>query len=159
MQLAFFYIVLIALQGVLGTLFAPPDLFLLAALSFLWRLPPWRAVALAYGIGLVQDVLGFGSLGFHALALAAAVLLASIVAEQLNQSGIIARLVVVFSALLAKWLIFAVLIAWMTNREPFVQILRVAPLDIILTMLFSLLVLPFAQWLMERNGVLKRELL
>ena len=60
MRLVLFYLVLLVPQGFLSALLAPvpaPDLFLLAALTLLWRVQPWQLVLVAYGIGILQDML------------------------------------------------------------------------------------------------------
>ena len=63
MQLIFFYLTLMIIQGGLTALLMPlppPDLFLLGALTLLWRLSAWQMV-LAYGVGLLQDIMGHGA--------------------------------------------------------------------------------------------------
>ena len=90
MRLALFYLVLVVAQGFLGALMAPlppPDLFLIGVLTLLYRLPAWQLVLLGYGAGLVQDLVGHGALGVHALGLAGAALVASTVRLQLSQAG------------------------------------------------------------------------
>jgi len=161
-QLLIFYLLLLALQGVMSALFTTvpsPDLFLIAAVSVLWHLRPWNAVLLAFCIGLVQDLAGYGNLGFHALGLAASVLVASIVATQIRQSGIFERLVVVLVAVAAKWIVFFCLVSWIHNRNALGEILRVAPLEALFTVALSLIILPIVDGLMKRNGMLRRQFL
>ena len=163
MRLAIFYILLIVFQGLLAALFAPlppPDLFLLAVLTLLWRLPPWQLVLVAYGVGLVQDMIGFGTLGLHGLGLAGAVLVASFVRAQFNQADLLERLLVIASALLGKWLVFTFLLLWLSgSAEPFSQVARVMPLESLFTLVVGLWLLPYAEILMERSRVLQKELL
>lgn len=74
---------LFVLQGALTPLLTPwppPDLLLLAALLSLWERPLPQGVALAYLLGLLQDVAGGGVIGVHALGLAAGVFVAGSVA-------------------------------------------------------------------------------
>src|SRR5690606_194101 len=98
MRLVLFYLVLLVSQGFLSALLAPvpaPDLFLLAALTLLWRVQPWQLVLVAYVIGILQDVIGQGVLGMHAMALAGGALAATFVRAQLTNSGALERLLVV----------------------------------------------------------------
>jgi len=107
LQLCIFYILLLAIQGVLSALFTTipsPDLFLIAAVSVLWHFRPWKTIVFAFFVGLIQDLVGYGNVGFHALGLTTAVAMAAIVATQIRQSGIFERLIVVAVALAAKWL-------------------------------------------------------
>ncbi|MEZ4608245.1 MAG: Rod shape-determining protein MreD [Deinococcales bacterium] len=162
MQLILFYIFLMALQGFLAVLVEPlpaPDMFLIAALTLLWRLSAWRIVLVAYGIGLLQDLTGHGQLGLHALGLSAGVLVASLVISQISQSGMLERLLVVLAASLGKWFIFLLLILWLAKRDPLGEILRLAPLEIFFTLLISMIILPIADELLERNTFLRKELL
>lgn len=163
MRLIVFYLLLIAMQGFLATLIAPlpaPDLFLLGVLTLLWRLPPWQLVLIAYGVGVLQDVMGFGLIGMHGLGLAGAVLLASIVRAQLSQLGLLERALIIFSALVGKWLVFAGLLLWLSGSDNLlVELARVAPLEIVFTVVVGLWLLPFATLMMERSSVLRKELL
>ena len=66
-----FVLVVLGAQGVMGVVLpvfvSPPDLFLLTALALTSRLTPLWTLAVGYGLGLAQDILGAGALGFHAL--------------------------------------------------------------------------------------------
>ncbi len=166
MQLVLFYLLLLVAQGVLAVLIAPfpaPDLFLVAMLTFLWRLPAWQLVALGYGIGLLQDIVGHGNLGVHALGLAGGALLASLVKSLVSQAGFAERLLTVLSALVGKWLVFLALLSWLRMpANPVDAIdaaLRVAPLEALFTVLLSVVVLPIAAWLMENSSMLRKEYL
>ena len=162
LQLLIFYLLLLALQGVLSALLTTvpaPDLFLIAAVSVLWHLRPWQAVLVAFFIGLVQDLVGYGNFGVHAIGLATAVLVASIVATQIRQSGIFERLVIVVVALVAKWVVFFCIVSWFYNRNAMLEILQVAPLEIVFTVILSLIILPIVDAIMKRNGVLRRQFL
>lgn len=163
MRLVIFYLLLLVTQGLLTTLLAPlpaPDLFLLALITLLWRVVPWQLVLIGYAIGLMQDVIGYGDLGVHALGLAGAALAALVVRTQLSQSGFFERLLAVFVALLGKWLILYPLVWWLTGT-PLVwwDVIRVAPVEIIFTLLVSIWLLPWADALMERTALLRKELL
>lgn len=163
MQLVLFYLLLLVAQGTLAVLVAPlpaPDLFLIAMLTLLWRLPAWQMVLVGYGIGLLQDIVGHGNLGLHALGLAGGALLASLVKSLVSQAGFAERLLTALSALVGKWLVFAALLGWLgAGGNPLDTVLRVAPLEALFTMLLSMVVLPMAAWLMEQSSVLRKELL
>ncbi|MDZ7704088.1 MAG: rod shape-determining protein MreD [Trueperaceae bacterium] len=163
MQLVLFYLLLLVAQGTLAVLVAPlpaPDLFLIAMLTLLWRLPAWQMVLVGYGIGLLQDIVGHGNLGLHALGLAGGALLASFVKSLVSQAGFAERLLTALSALVGKWLVFAALLGWLgAGANPLDTVLRVAPLEALFTILLSMVVLPVAAWLMEQSSVLRKELL
>ncbi len=162
LQLGLFYILLLALQGVMSALFSntpSPDLFLIAAVSVLWHLRPWRSVLFAFCVGLVQDLVGYGYIGFHAIALAGGIFVALFVATQIRQSGIFERLIVVGVALVTKWALFFALVAWLYDRNALIEIFRVAPLEIVFTVVLGLIILPLVDALMKRNGILRREFL
>lgn len=163
MRLVLFYLVLLVSQGFISALLAPvpgPDLFLLAVLSLLWRIQPWQLVILAYAVGMLQDLVGQGVLGMHALALAGAALSASLVRAQLTNSGVLERMLVVFIAVLGKWAVIAVLMAWLTGGPiSFSTVGAVAVVEGALTVAAGLLVLPWSAALLERSRVLQKELL
>jgi rod shape-determining protein MreD len=163
MRLAVFYLFLFLVQSFWGAWLAPypaPDLFLLAVLTLLWRIPAWQLVLVGYGVGLLQDVFGHGNLGLHALGLAGGAMGALIVRSQLSRTSWLERSLAVLAALLGKWLAMAPLIVWQTGSLfALGGLWRVLPLEIILTLLFALWVLPWAEALMERARVLRKELL
>ncbi len=163
MRLVFFYLVLVVAQGFLSALLAPvpaPDLFLIAVLTLLWRIQPWQLVLVAYGVGLLQDIMGSGVLGMHALALAAAALVASVVRAQLTQSGLFERMLVVLAAVAAKWVVVGALLAWLSGApEPLIRTVAVASIDAALTVAAGVVLLPWGAALLERSKILRKELL
>lgn len=163
MRVAAFYLMLLAGQGLLSALFGTlpaPDLFLIMALALLGRLAPWQLVVAAYGIGLVQDVIGFGDLGLHAIALAGAALVASAVRAQLTGTGLLERVIVVLSAQAGKWVVAAALLTWLagTPQDP-TNLLAVAVTESVLTAAFALVLLPWADAIMTKSKMLQKELL
>ncbi len=163
MRLVVFYLLLLVAQGLLAVLIAPipaPDFFLLAVITLLWRLSPWQLVLIGYGVGLLQDVMGFGVLGVHALALSGGILLASVVRAQLSQAGVLERFLAVLAALLGKWLVITGLLFWLTSSsDPITEVMRVAPPEVALTLILSIWILPWAEALFERSSLLRKELL
>lgn len=163
MRLVIFYLLLIFLQSLLGALFvvvAPPDLFLIAILTLVWRLPPWQLVIIGFGAGLLQDLLGAGFLGLHALGLAGGMLAALFVRAQLSQVGIFERALTILGAVAGKWLVIAPLLVWQTGTwQALGEALDVAQQEAVLTLLIGLFLLPWAEALMERARFLQKELL
>jgi len=163
MRLLLFYLVLMVSQGFLSALLGDvpaPDLFLLAVLTLLWRIQPWQLVLVAYGVGLVQDLIGQGILGLHGMALAGGVLLASLVRAQLTNSGIVERMLVVFIAVIGKWAVLAALMAWLAGTGVnFARVGAVAAVEGTLTVAVGLLVLPWGAALLQRSRMLQKELL
>lgn len=163
MRVVAFYLLLLSGQGLLSALFGTlpaPDLFLIMALTLLGRIAPWQLVVAAYGIGLVQDVIGFGALGLHAIALAGAALVASAVRAQLTGTGVLERLLMVLSAQAGKWVVAALLLTWLsgTMQDP-AQLLAVAVTETVLTAACALVLLPWADAIMNKSKMLQKELL
>jgi rod shape-determining protein MreD len=154
-RLAGFYLILLVSQGFLGALMAPvppPDLFLIGVLTLLYRIPAWQLVLLGYAAGLLQDVLGHGSLGVHALGLAAAALVASTVRAQLSGQGVLERALAVFAAVAGKWVVMGVLLVWLSDGvNPWGSVATVAALDAALTVAVALLLLPWGFALLSRS--------
>jgi rod shape-determining protein MreD len=161
--LALFYLVLVVAQGFLGALMAPvppPDLFLIGVLTLLYRLPAWQLVLLGYGAGLIQDLVGHGALGVHALGLAGAALVASTVRLQLSHEGFLERSLAVLAASAGKWAVVAVLLAWLSGgTTTWPSVAAVAALDAAFTVVAAALVLPWGFALLARTKVLRKELL
>lgn len=158
-----FYLLLVLGQGLTSALLSPlpaPDLFLLGMLTLLGRLAPWQFVAAAYGIGLLQDLIGNGVLGVHAFALAAAAMAALVVTAQLSQVGGLQRLLTLLAAVAGKWLAMAALVVWLSGTfESLVSLPAVAAFDLGFTLIVGMWLLPWADALFERTAVLRKELL
>lgn len=163
MRLVIFYLLLIFSQSLLGAVFvtvAPPDLFLIGVLTLLWRLPPWQLVIIAFAAGLLQDILGAGFLGLHALGLAGGMLAALVVRAQLSQVGVFERALTIMGAVAGKWLAIVPLLIWQTGSWQVVrEVLDVSQQEMVLTLLAGLVLLPWAEALMERARFLQKELL
>lgn len=163
MRLFSFYLVLLVAQGFLSALLEPlpaPDLFLLAVLVLLWRVKPWQLVLVGYGAGLLQDIVGYGVLGSHAFALAAAALVATFVRAQLSGSGVLERALLVFVASLGKWLVMAGMLIWLSGGDvSFARLSVVSLVESALTVAAGLLVLPWGAALLQRSRILQKELL
>lgn len=146
---------LFALQGTLTPLLAPwspPDLLLLAALFWLWRWPLPQGVALAYLLGLLQDLAGGGVLGLHALGLAAGVFVAgSLMGFGRARSGFFRCVAALLVALAGKWVVFALLLSYLGGGAPLEEVWRVAPLELLLSVTALALLQPLLTWL-ERTS-------
>jgi rod shape-determining protein MreD len=162
-RLLVFYLLLVLGQGFLSALLSPlpaPDLFLLAMLTLMGRVSPWQLVAAAYGIGLVQDLIGNGVLGLHAFALSGAAIAALVLTAQLSQVGYFERLLKVLAAVVGKWIAMVALIVWLSGSPQSLGGLpMVALFDAGFTLIVGLWLLPWADALFERASVLRKELL
>lgn len=160
MRLVLFYLVLVVAQGFLSALMAPlpaPDLFLIGVLTLLYRLPAYQLVLLGYGAGLLQDTIGHGTLGVHALGLAGAALVASTVRAQLSQSGFLERSLAVVAAVAGKWIVVGAMLVWLAGGTgALTAALPIAALDVALTVLASTLLLPWGYALLARTTLLQR---
>lgn len=161
MRIALFYLLLFLTQGLLSAAFGTlpaPDLFLIAILTLLGRVAPWQIVLIGYGVGLLQDVVGFGFLGLHAIGLAAAALAAVVVRMQLSASGLLERILIVLGAMTGKWLVAALLLSWLSGvQEVGEALLAVAISETVLTIAVALLILPWADALLKRMKMLGGE--
>jgi rod shape-determining protein MreD len=155
MRLVAFYALLLVAQGFLSAVLSPlpaPDLFLVAVLSLMWRLAPWQLILAAYGIGLLQDVTGHGTLGLHAFGLAGAAMAASFVRAQLSQSGMIEHLVTVLGALAGKWIVMAGMLVWISGSWTSLSSLPAVLLfDSVFTLAAGTWLLGWAEYLISRN--------
>ncbi len=163
MRLLFFYLVLVVAQGFLAALLSPvpsPDLFLIAVLTLLWRIQPWQLVLVGFGIGALQDLMGAGVPGFHAMALATGALAASIVRAQLTQSGVFERMLVILTAVGGKWIVMAPMLVWLSGApESLIRVFAVIAVEAALTVAAGLLLLPWGAALLQRSRLLRKELL
>lgn len=163
LRLLLFYVVLVLMQGFLASLMAPlppPDLFLIAVLTLLYRLPAWQLVLVGYGFGLLQDVIGHGTLGVHAIGLAAAALVATTVRAQLSQQGFLERSLAVLAAVSGKWAVMLVLLVWLSGGVADLgSAAAVAALDVAFTVVAAMALLPWGFALLSRTRLLQRELL
>ena len=92
--------------------------------------------------------------------LAGGALAATFVRAQLTNAGALERLLVVFVAVLGKWAVMALLLAWLVGGPySFDRLGAVAAVESALTVLAGLLVLPWSAALLERSRVLQKELL
>lgn len=151
MRILLYLLLLIGLQGALARLLptgiSSPDLFLLTAVALAFRLRPLPALLSAYGIGLVQDVLGQGLLGFHAAGVAGGVLLLLGVRKFLSDSGVLQTFVTVGVAILGQWLAFLILTYWLRSGIVTVSSLTtVLPVVLLTTFLCSPAVEKLATW-------------
>lgn len=163
MRLLVFYLFLFLMQTFWSAWLAPypaPDLFLLAMLTLLWRIPGWQLVLIGYGAGLLQDIVGHGYLGLHALGVAGGAMGALVVRSQLSQTSWLERSLAVLAAVVGKWLAIAPLLVWQTGTlSSLGSALSIVPLEAVFTLLFAFWLLPWADALMERTQLLRKELL
>lgn len=146
-----YLLLIIGLQGALYRLLpgfvSPPDLFLLTAVALAWRLRPVPALLAAYGVGLLQDVLGHGLIGFHAAGAAGGVLLLLGVQRFIQGGGAFQTLLAVTTATAGQWLAFLILTYWLRSGLVTVSSLTtVLPITLLGTLLLSGLVDRLAGW-------------
>jgi rod shape-determining protein MreD len=152
-----FVLLIVGLQGSLGavlpTFLSAPDLFLLVALFVATRVPLFAAVCIGYGLGLVQDILGSGLLGFHAAGIMAGVLASSFVRRGLSAETNLNHAAAALVALLGKWLVFIALNYW--TRQGLISLetlyFRFLP-EVVFTLLIGPVVFALAHWAFGRTS-------
>lgn len=152
-----FVVLLLGLQGSLGavlpTFLSAPDLFLLVALFVATRVPLFGALCIGYGLGLLQDILGWGLLGFHAAGIMAGVFVSSFVRRGLSAETNVNHAAAALVALLAKWLVFIALNYW--TRQGLISLetlfYRFLP-EVIFTLLVGPVVFTFANWAFGKSS-------
>ncbi len=152
-----FVLVILGFQGAMGailpTIISPPDLFLLVALFAATRVPFFVALCIAYSLGLLQDILGVGLLGFHAAGILVGVFASSFVRRGLSADTSFNHATTAFVALLAKWLVFIALNYW--TRQGIISLetllYRFLP-EVILTLLLGPLIFSFSNWAFGRGN-------
>lgn len=136
-------LLLIAVQGALSRLLAgtplpPPNLFLLTGVALVGRASPRGALLGAYGVGLAQDVLGGGVLGWHAAGVAAGALAVLALGRAAVDLGPVRSALTVLAATVGQWLAFLVLTYWLRSDLVTADaLLRTAPLALLTTLLAS----------------------
>jgi rod shape-determining protein MreD len=159
-----FVLLVLGLQGSLGAVvpafLSPPDLFLLVALFVATRVPLFTALWVGYAIGLLQDVLGGGLIGFHAAGILAGVFASSFVRRGLSAETNINHAVTALVALLGKWLVFIALNYWtrqnLISLETFIY--RFLP-EVLLTLVIGPFIFAMANWAFGRTSANDDQLL
>ncbi|AFZ65865.1 rod shape-determining protein MreD [Deinococcus peraridilitoris] len=151
MRILIYLLLIIGIQGALTRLIprelSAPDLFLLTAIALALRLRPLPALLLAYGIGLLQDILGHGALGLHAAAVSGGVLLVLGLRKFLSDRGFIQTVVTVTTGVIGQWLVFLILTYWLRNGLVTINTLvTVLPSLLIGTLLAAPLLERLAAW-------------
>jgi rod shape-determining protein MreD len=152
-----FVLVMLGLQGAIGMFIpiflSPPDIFLLVALFAAARVPLFWALCIGYSLGLLQDILGAGLIGFHAAGILAGVFTSSFVRRGLSAETSFNHATTAFVALLAKWLVFIALNYWTRQGILSLETLlyRFLP-EIALTLLIGPIVFAFANWAFGRGN-------
>ncbi len=100
-------------SGLLPDRLTPPDLWFLLVLVLASRHNPYAGLAIAFGIGLMQDLSSAGYLGFHALGLVSAAYAFYGLRGWLHWEEPAARMVIIFLSFLVKWGGYLILVYWL----------------------------------------------
>ena len=127
------------LSGLLSALWPQglmaPDLFLVLALWYAQGSPAYLGLPVAFLLGLLQDLLGYGLVGLHGVGLLFAAYAYYAASRRLTSGEGLTVLFIFSWAFLAKWLGYFLVAYWLRlELPPFV------PLDLLLE---GLLTLPF----------------
>lgn len=140
-----YLLLLLVVQSLLSRLLdplgvPPPDLFLLTGAAFAWRWRPIPALLSAYGVGLLQDVLGAGVLGFHAAGVAGGALLVLGVRRWLPNLGPVQLFISVLAAIAGQWVAFMILTYWLRSElVTFSALMQIVPMLFLTTLVAALL--------------------
>jgi rod shape-determining protein MreD len=101
------------LSGLLGEVLAPPDLIYLATLLAVTGVSPFLGLPLAFGVGLVQDLLSAGYPGLHAVGLLFAAYAYYRLTRLVHWDELAGQLVVLVGSFLAKWAGYLLIAFWL----------------------------------------------
>ncbi|MDM7324259.1 MAG: rod shape-determining protein MreD [Thermus sp.] len=125
------------LTGLLGALWPQglmaPDLFLVVALAYSRLLPYYLGLPWAFFLGLVQDLLGYGLFGLHAVGLLSASYAFYAARRRLTTGEAFGVLVAFLWAFSAKWMGYFLVAYWLRLELP-----PLWALDLLLEGLFTL---------------------
>ena len=117
-----YLVLLLFLSGLLQALlpegWPAPDLFLVYALWLAASRPPLLGLALAFLVGLLQDLLGFGLLGLHAVGLLLAAYAYYGAARYLDLRSPAGALAAFALAFLGKWFGYVLVAYWLRLDLP-----------------------------------------
>ena len=143
------------LSGLLGDMITPPDLIYLATLMAVATLSHYAGLPLAFGIGLVQDLLSAGYPGLHAVGLLFAAYAYYRLARLVHWDELAGQIVVLVGSFIAKWAGYLLIAFWL--RMGGFNPLTLWPV-ILSEMALTLLLAP---WIIGRYGrffgVMRRE--
>jgi rod shape-determining protein MreD len=139
MRLLLALLLTLFLSGLLSALWPQglmaPDLFLVLALWYVQGSPAYLGLPVAFLLGLLQDLLGYGLVGLHGVGLLFAAYAYYAASRRLTSGEGLTVLFIFSWAFLAKWLGYFLVAYWLRlELPPFV------PLDLLLE---GLLTLPF----------------
>ena len=147
MKAVAFALIVFALQSALYVLlpagFAAPDIVLLVALTAATRLEPTIGLTLGFGLGLVQDVLGAGVIGFHAAGVAVGVLVSFFIRRFFSAETGLNHAASILTAQVAKWVVFAMLDFWARSNLIHPETIFVFAGEVLGTLALG----PFVYWL------------
>ncbi|APD10090.1 MULTISPECIES: rod shape-determining protein MreD [Thermus] len=110
-----------------------PDLFLVLALWYAWGRPYYLGLPVAFLLGLLQDLLGYGLLGLHATGLLLAAYAFYAASRRLVAGEGLGASFAFLWAFLAKWFGYFLVAYWLRLDLP-----PLLPLDLLLEGLFTL---------------------
>ncbi len=133
-------------SGLLPDRISPPDLWFLLAVVLASRQNPYAGLAVAFGLGLLQDLSSAGYPGFHALGLVSAAYAFYGLRGWLHWEEPAARMVILALAFLAKWGGYLILVYWMRYTTlPASTWVQVFAPELLLTLLLAPVYLRFAE--------------
>lgn len=134
-------------SGLLGDNFVPPDLIYLATLLLMASVSPYVGLPLAFGVGLLQDLLSAGHPGLHAVGLLFAAYTYYRLSRLVHWDELAGQAVILGGSFAAKWLGILLVALWLGlgSFNPLTLWSVILP-----EMLLTLLIAPFAIRLYQR---------
>lgn len=142
-------------SGLLGDSIAPPDFIYIAVLLMVSSSSPFVGLPLAFGAGLVQDLLSAGTPGLHAIGLLFAAYAYYRLSRLVHWGELAGQVVILVGSFIAKWLGYILVAYWlrMSGFNPLTLWSVILP-ELVLTLLL-------APWIVQmyraRFGVSRNE--
>lgn len=155
MRIALLILLTFILQGVASGLFVtplvPPDLPYLAALGIAASSTPYLGLTLAFAIGLLNDLLSGGQLGFHAVGLLFAAYTFYRLTRAFHWDEAAGAALIYVGTFLAKWAGYLLMVYWLRSTGiNWSGILMVMGIELVVTGLFAI---PFLRVFRSSLGV------
>ncbi len=139
-------------SGLLGDDLTPPDLIYLATLLLVASVSPYVGLPLAFGLGILQDLLSAGYPGLHGVGLLFAAYAYYRLARLVHWNELAGQVVILGGSFVAKWAGMLLVAFWLRlgNFNPLTLWTIILP-----EMLLTLLIAPFVLQLYQQRYAIR----